>query len=1696
MAQNQGYFQPPPPGQQTQYSPVFQQQPQNIYQQLGKPQPQRTHSFDQQQQQLVPQGFQFAPQQQQYQPPYALSQTPYALSQTPYQPSTTPFSAAPQTFAAQPQYQQSQAPYQQQYVQQSLVPYSVQQQPQLQPAYQQQLQQQVPVQTQMQLQPQPQQYVQQQQQPVYQQQQQQQQLPISSFPNQSTSWRPASSTSSKPPPISPSASLAKQARAPLAIMPPSAPASALARTSTTVRAQVVPASAPVPAQAPPPASVQPQPQPQTPGRRPLPQPVPGGNVQPPTLPAGSALRRPPVLPSLNTNGPSTSFSSLQQQQIQRITSPPTSASPTRSARPLPTPTSTTTTTPGSSSRRSTVDMGKLPHGASAMVPSIGPISSNNSSSTSVSNVAANWPPQNQNRTPSPTKPAEGAGMPLSSRTAGYALGAGGANSSGRSSPTKRRASPPRFHAQSASDASSNSVSGSSSPVKENVSSYTSNANAPYAARSAGAGNTAMGISPSASTSTSSTDAPNNTDATPKKFTPMWRRTIPEMPAPAWGYAAGMVAEPHPKPKPPVQAPAPVPAPAPVVVPVEKEKGKGKLAKLLKRKKSAQAVAPPVVAAALVTPPGAAVSGGPKTLNSQYPPAQVHGQYQQRQQQPQQQPQHHQQQQQQRYANWQPQVKVQTQTQQYAMQNGHQRAPAGYAPRTGMQPQQGQEEEETEEDDDEEEETGEEQTGEEEETEEEETEESDVDHPPVVHARQYSHQSQAPQHQYQQQQHPQASQAPQKQRQGSRQKYDDEYEEEYEDEEDTPRKRVATPKKGVLRAKMSPNATYASYNEASPRRIAEKRAAIEREMEREREREAAPKLRLRPKVSGTRSRALEEAEAEERVLMSGGRRRGVVSQVPLAGDGPSRRMGAGRGHERSRSAFNEREAVHHRREPSEVRHVRRPGSAILAGERRTRRSYDDDEDEDCATLAYDDSEEEEEEEEEEVQYKKVPKRGTPIRDTRERDWHRREIVQHRRNESSPQYGNRGSAPPMNRRSKSGSGADARYEDEHEDEGVEYRAPARRAATTPKAERKYREEEVEDHARRPSGLPHPPSMGRQGSNHDQDAGQRMSASRMGKVKSVPLKQDDFDGQEHYTRRNSPQEKPELSRQFAKMQLRNANGGQGGQGAPTPTDGWPAGLPRLPRTPGSVATPDKGPNGSGGYFDVRPPSNPAPNNFQAREPPKQTHTPSRANLNLDDPPPRATVIRTPSPGPRGGYIFKRELPQPQGPPQVNPSSQNYPVTADKVSEQLARRRSMYTAPPQPIYQQQQAPTQRPQSQIYSNNAPPPQVQQFVNQLGHPPFNNTRMQQTPAPPPTIGIESPHPVGGREKMADIPKMEEDSNYGSDNERPMIPRISFDSPQQQSPRNAPSIPMININSSPNVEAPVINVDPPSIHIESDASPRKQHFDQGPKIQVYEVPGISVSGPQFDDHHGGPVISISDPDDHRGNPTQSRQHPASHPQMGQNSGPRTGGLICGGCHGPIIGRIVSAMGQRYHPACFKCTVCSDLLEHVSSYEHEGRPYCHLDYHETFAPRCFSCKTAIVEEQFISLDDPALGKRAYHAQHFFCAECGDPFLSPSAFPTDSQGEFALSGDGEFEGFTVYKGHPYCEACHVRLRLPKCKRCKKSIRDNDEAVEALGGKWCWGCFVCASCQNPFQDPSFFQRDNQPFCEHCFSVMLRNEV
>lgn len=207
---------------------------------------------------------------------------------------------------------------------------------------------------------------------------------------------------------------------------------------------------------------------------------------------------------------------------------------------------------------------------------------------------------------------------------------------------------------------------------------------------------------------------------------------------------------------------------------------------------------------------------------------------------------------------------------------------------------------------------------------------------------------------------------------------------------------------------------------------------------------------------------------------------------------------------------------------------------------------------------------------------------------------------------------------------------------------------------------------------------------------------------------------------------------------------------------------------------------------------------------------------------------------------------------------------------------------------------------------------------------------------------------------------------------------------------------------------------------------------------------------------------------------------------------TSSVTCTACSLPISGRIVTASGSaatsqkaRFHPECFTCYHCSTGLECVSFYpepesarlercqaamphlhpeDGEIRSwvesnqdlhfFCHLDYHELYSPRCHNCKTPI--EGAVVL---ALG-RHYHQDHFFCAECGDPFTSESPF-------------------VEHNNYPYCVSCHTKRTSARCRACKLPIL-NEMTIEALGAKWHDACFVCCDCGGDFgEEGRFFVRE-----------------
>ncbi|KAL7314760.1 hypothetical protein PS15m_006289 [Mucor circinelloides] len=171
-----------------------------------------------------------------------------------------------------------------------------------------------------------------------------------------------------------------------------------------------------------------------------------------------------------------------------------------------------------------------------------------------------------------------------------------------------------------------------------------------------------------------------------------------------------------------------------------------------------------------------------------------------------------------------------------------------------------------------------------------------------------------------------------------------------------------------------------------------------------------------------------------------------------------------------------------------------------------------------------------------------------------------------------------------------------------------------------------------------------------------------------------------------------------------------------------------------------------------------------------------------------------------------------------------------------------------------------------------------------------------------------------------------------------------------------------------------------------------------------------------------------------------------------------GIRCGGCEEPLSGQAITTSGKHWHPRCFKCQACHQNLEHIAFYEKDSLPYCALDYHELFSPRCDFCKTPI-EEHSIS----ALGK-TYHAGHFFCRECGKPF-------------------DEETNFLEHGGHAYCEADYYKQFGKACKGCEETI--TGDFLVALGGEWHKECFVCADCGSTFASSTFLIKGGKPYCE-----------
>ncbi|XP_012580720.1 PREDICTED: leupaxin isoform X2 [Condylura cristata] len=167
--------------------------------------------------------------------------------------------------------------------------------------------------------------------------------------------------------------------------------------------------------------------------------------------------------------------------------------------------------------------------------------------------------------------------------------------------------------------------------------------------------------------------------------------------------------------------------------------------------------------------------------------------------------------------------------------------------------------------------------------------------------------------------------------------------------------------------------------------------------------------------------------------------------------------------------------------------------------------------------------------------------------------------------------------------------------------------------------------------------------------------------------------------------------------------------------------------------------------------------------------------------------------------------------------------------------------------------------------------------------------------------------------------------------------------------------------------------------------------------------------------------------------------------------------CASCHKPIVGKVIHALGQAWHPEHFTCTHCKEELGSRPFFERSGAAYCHDDYHNLFSPRCAYCAAPILDKVLTAMD------QTWHPEHFFCAHCGEVF-GP-------------------EGFHEKDKKPYCQKDFLAMFSLKCGGCNRPVLDN--YLSAMDTVWHPECFVCGDCFSSFSTGSFFELDGRPFCE-----------
>ncbi|XP_054910583.1 prickle-like protein 1b isoform X1 [Poeciliopsis prolifica] len=178
--------------------------------------------------------------------------------------------------------------------------------------------------------------------------------------------------------------------------------------------------------------------------------------------------------------------------------------------------------------------------------------------------------------------------------------------------------------------------------------------------------------------------------------------------------------------------------------------------------------------------------------------------------------------------------------------------------------------------------------------------------------------------------------------------------------------------------------------------------------------------------------------------------------------------------------------------------------------------------------------------------------------------------------------------------------------------------------------------------------------------------------------------------------------------------------------------------------------------------------------------------------------------------------------------------------------------------------------------------------------------------------------------------------------------------------------------------------------------------------------------------------------------------------------------CGGISGGEMAIFASRAGPGpcWHPACFACSMCQELLVDLIYFYQNGKIFCGRHHAELMKPRCSSCDEIIFADECTEAEG-----RHWHMKHFACFECGT----------------MLGG----QRYIMKNGRPYCCGCFESLYAEYCEACGENIGVDHAQMTYEGVHWhaTDQCFCCAQCKTSLLGCPFLPKQGRIYCSKACS-------